>query len=89
MGEAVGIANDSGEPRGGALNKLTGKAIFGWLNDIFAGSVCGMLSVLFGISYAALMADHPALTQALLTYVITVMGERLRFASQAIGILQN
>ncbi len=48
-----------------------------------------MLSVLFGISYAALMADYPALTQALLTYVITVMGERLRFASQAIGILQN
>lgn len=40
-------------------------------------------------SYATLMADHPALTQALLTYVITVMGERLRFASQAIGILQN
>lgn len=40
-------------------------------------------------SYAALMADYPALTQALLTYVITVMGERLRFASQAIGILQN
>jgi SulP family sulfate permease len=40
-------------------------------------------------SYARLMVDHPALTQALLTYVITVMGERLRFASQAIGILQN
>ncbi|WP_374127966.1 SLC26A/SulP transporter family protein [Sphingomonas sp. 28-62-11] len=49
-------------------------------------------SVLYELSadsYARLMADHPALTQALLTYVITVMGERLRFASQAIGILQN
>lgn len=49
-------------------------------------------SVLYELSadsYARLMADHPALTQALLTYVITVIGERLRFASQAIGILQN
>lgn len=49
-------------------------------------------SVLYELSadsYARLMADHPALTQALLTYVITVMSERLRFASQAIGILQN
>lgn len=59
MGEAIGIANDSSEPRGGALNKLTGKAIFGWLNDIFAGSICGMLSVLFGISYAALIFAGP------------------------------
>ena len=40
-------------------------------------------------SYARLVARYPALTQALLTYVITVMSERLRFASQAIGILQN
>lgn len=49
-------------------------------------------SVLYELSadsYARLMTDHPALTQALLTYVITVMGERLRYASQAIGILQN
>lgn len=59
MGEAIGIANDSSEPRGGALKKLTGKAIFGWLNDIFAGSICGMLSVLFGISYAALIFAGP------------------------------
>ena len=49
-------------------------------------------SVLYELSddaYRRLQADQPALTQALLTYVIKVLGERLSFASQAIGILQN
>ena len=40
-------------------------------------------------SYDQITAEHPALTQALLTYVMTVMSERLRFANQTIGILQN
>jgi len=40
-------------------------------------------------SYDQITSEHPALTQALLTYVMTVMSERLRFANQTIGILQN
>jgi len=40
-------------------------------------------------SYDRITSEHPALTQALLTYVMTVMSERLRFANQTIGILQN
>lgn len=40
-------------------------------------------------AYNRITFEHPALTQALLTYVMTVMSERLRFANQTIGILQN
>ena len=33
--------------------------------------------------------DKPALGQALLSYVIAVMAERLSFASRVIGVLQR
>jgi sulfate permease, SulP family len=39
--------------------------------------------------YERLKIDQPALTQALLTYVIKVMAERLSFASRLIGVLQR
>jgi SulP family sulfate permease len=44
----------------------------------------------FGIEdYERLKIDKPALIQALLTYVIKVMAERLGFASRLIGVLQR
>jgi SulP family sulfate permease len=49
-------------------------------------------SVLYVLSRGAfdqLNCDNPALSQALLTYVISVMAERLRFASNLIGVLRR
>jgi SulP family sulfate permease len=49
-------------------------------------------SVLYELSaehFAALKREQPALGQALLSYVIAVMAERLNFASRVIGVLQR
>jgi SulP family sulfate permease len=49
-------------------------------------------SVLYALSveaYERLKAEDRPLHQALLTYVVTVMAERLNFASTAIGVLRR
>jgi SulP family sulfate permease len=49
-------------------------------------------SVLYELDAAAferIKREHPALSQAVLGYVVTVMTERLSFANQAIGVLQR
>ncbi len=49
-------------------------------------------SVVYELSadaFERLKADHPPLAQALLTYIIGVMAERLSFASRLIGVLQR
>ncbi len=49
-------------------------------------------SVLYELSlerFDAIKRDEPALGQALLSYVISVMAERLSFASRVIGVLQR
>ena len=49
-------------------------------------------SVLYALSaeaYQHLEANNPALGQALLTYVNSVFAERLRFASEVIGVLRR
>ncbi len=49
-------------------------------------------SVLYELSaesYARLAHDEPALGQALLAYVVSVMSERLSFANRAVGVLQR
>jgi SulP family sulfate permease len=40
-------------------------------------------------AFESLKTEHPSLVQALLTYVIRVMAERLGFASKVIGVLQR
>jgi SulP family sulfate permease len=40
-------------------------------------------------TFERLKAEHPMLAQALLTYVIGVMSERLSFASRSIGVLRR
>jgi sulfate permease, SulP family len=50
------------------------------------------LSVLYELSanaYERIMRENPALSHALLTYVVAVMSERLNFASRIIGVLQR
>jgi SulP family sulfate permease len=49
-------------------------------------------SVLYELSadaYEHLKQDHSALAQALLTYTVRVMAERLSFASRVIGVLRR
>jgi len=49
-------------------------------------------SVLYALrldAYERIKAENPALGQALLSYIITVMSERLSFANRAIGVLQR
>jgi SulP family sulfate permease len=49
-------------------------------------------SVLYALSieaYERIKRENHPLSQALLTYVITVMAERLSFASKAIGVLRR
>ena len=49
-------------------------------------------SVLFELTaeaYARIKKDDPALSQALLGYVVAVMSERLSFANRAVGVLQR
>jgi SulP family sulfate permease len=93
----VGVIVDVGEARKVRVRSLGEHTTIGEMGLLTgrprsANIVAEADSVLYELSdasYARLTIDHPALTQALLTYVITVMGERLSFASQAIGILQN
>jgi SulP family sulfate permease len=40
-------------------------------------------------AYEQIRQDNPTLGQALLSFVVTVMAERLSFASRAIGVLQR
>ena len=49
-------------------------------------------SVLYELDWDAferIKREHPALSQALLAYVVRVMAERLSFANRAIGVLQR
>jgi SulP family sulfate permease len=49
-------------------------------------------SVLYALSadaYERLKVEYPPLHQALLTYVVTMMAERLNFASKVIGMLRR
>ena len=48
-----------------------------------------VLYVLSRVEFDRLNSDNHALSQALLTYVIAVMAERLRFASNLIGVLRR
>jgi SulP family sulfate permease len=49
-------------------------------------------SVLYELSaddYERIKREHPALSQALLSYVVAVMAERLSFANRVVGVLQR
>jgi sulfate permease, SulP family len=51
-----------------------------------------VVSVLYELSasaYERIKRENPGLSHALLTYIVTVMAERLSFANRAIGVLQR
>jgi SulP family sulfate permease len=93
----VGVVVEMGEGRSVRVRSLSEHTTIGEMGLLTgrprsANIIAEAESVLYELSdeaYARLTRDHPKLAQALLTYVITVMSERLSFASQAIGILQN
>lgn len=48
-----------------------------------------MLYALSVEAYERVCRDNAALSQALLTYIVSVMAERLGYASKAIGVLRR
>lgn len=93
----VGIMVDVGEGRLIRMRSLAKHTIIGEMGLLTrrprsAHIVAEAPSILYELSLAAyerMKQENPALTQALLTYVVTVMGERLSFSNQTIGILQR
>jgi SulP family sulfate permease len=93
----VGIVVDVGEGRSVRVRSLGKHTTIGEMGLLTrrprsANIVAETPSVLYELSaesYERLKDDNPTLSQALLTFVIKVMGERLSFANQAIGILQR
>ena len=48
-----------------------------------------MLYELTADDYERIKREQPALSQALLSYVVAVMAERLSFANRVVGVLQR
>jgi SulP family sulfate permease len=93
----VGVMVDLGDGKLVRMRSLAKQTIVGEIGLLTrrphsAHIVAETPGVLYELSvdvYDRLKRDNPALTQALLTYVIKIMGERLSFSNQAIGILQR
>jgi SulP family sulfate permease len=93
----VGVMVDVGEGRLIRMRSLAKHTIIGEMGLLTrrprsASIVAETPSVLYELSidaYEHLRRENPALTQALLTYVVKIMGERLSFSNQTIGILQR
>ena len=93
----VGVMVDVGEGRLIRMRSLAKHTIIGEMGLLTrrprsAHIVAETPSVLYELSveaYDHLRRNNPELTQALLTYVVKIMGERLSFSNQTIGILQR
>jgi sulfate permease, SulP family len=48
-----------------------------------------VLYELAAASYERMKTEEPALSQALLGYIVAVLAERLNFANRALGVLQR
>ena len=69
----------------GEMGLLTGRA----RSAMVQSEVASVAYELRAETFERLRVEHPALVQALLTYVIGLMAERLSFASKFIGVLQR
>ena len=93
----VAVMVDVGEGRLIRMRSLAKHTIIGEMGLLThrprsANIVAETPSVLYELraeAYNHLRRENPALTQALLTYVVKIMGERLSFSNQTIGILQR
>ena len=93
----VGIIVELGEGRTVRVRSLGRHTTIGEMGLITgrprsAGIQAEIASVLYELhvdDYHRIKQQHPALGQALLSYVIAVMAERLSFANRVIGVLQR
>jgi SulP family sulfate permease len=93
----VGIVVELGEGRGMRVRSLGRHTTIGEMGLISgrprsASIVAETDSLLYELSaesYAHIQRDDPALSHALLSYVVSVMSERLSFANRAVGVLQR
>ncbi|MDB5517981.1 MAG: hypothetical protein JWQ17_4739 [Tardiphaga sp.] len=93
----VGIMVPTGEGRNTRVRSLGRYTTVGEMGLVtraprtatIQAEVGSVLYVLRGEDFEALKEDHPALGQKLLTYFISVMAERLAFASRMIAVLRR
>jgi SulP family sulfate permease len=93
----VGIIVDVGDGRGMRVRSLGRHTTIGEMGLITTRPRSATIqaetdSVLYELSaedYARIKREQPALSQALLSYVVAVMAERLSFANRAVGVLQR
>jgi SulP family sulfate permease len=93
----VGIVVDFGDRRAVRVRSLGPRTTIGEMGLIagrprsatIQAELASVLYELPAARYEEIKRNDPALGQALLSYVIAVMAERLSFASRAIGVLQR
>jgi SulP family sulfate permease len=93
----VGIVVDVGEGRTMRVRSLGRHTTIGEMGLItgrprsatIAAEADSVLYELSAEAYERIKRDEPALSQALLGYVVSVMAERLSFANRAVGVLQR
>lgn len=93
----VGINVDTGEGRTMRVRSLGGHTTIGEMGLITHRPRSATIqaeapSVLYELTteaYEKIKAEQPALSQALLSYVVAVMAERLSFANRVVGVLQR
>ncbi len=93
----VGIVVDLGEGRTMRVRSLGGHTTIGEMGLItgrprsatIVAEAASVLFVLDAEAFERIKQDEPALSQALLGYVVSVMSERLSFANRAVGVLQR
>jgi len=93
----LGIVVELGEGRGMRVRSLGRHTTIGEMGLISgrprsASIVAETDSLLYELSaesYTHIQRDDPALSHALLSYVVSVMSERLSFSNRAVGVLQR
>ena len=93
----VGIIVDMGDGRTMRVRSLGRHTTIGEMGLItqrprsatIRAEVASVLYELAADDYETIKRDQPALSQALLAYVVAVMAERLSFANRVVGVLQR
>ncbi|MGB7036706.1 MAG: SulP family inorganic anion transporter [Xanthobacteraceae bacterium] len=93
----IGIVADMGEGRTMRLRSLGPHTTIGEMGLItgharsatIAAEADSILYELTAEAYERIKREQPALSQALLGYIVSVMSERLSFANRAVGVLQR
>ena len=93
----IGIVVDRGDGRTMRLRSLGPHTTIGEMGLItgrprsatIAAEADSVLYELTGEAYERIKREQPALAQALLGYIVSVMSDRLNFANRAVGVLQR